>query len=147
MRIRAVTEADFDAWLVLWKGYQAFYKMSIATETTALTWRRFLDEAEAMHAAVAELNGVVVGMVHYLEHRSCSTPGDYCYLQDLYTEESVRGQGIGRALIEHVYVEAAKRGCARVYWLTHESNATAIRLYEQLSQRTGFIQYRRNLPL
>lgn len=130
---------------MLWKGYQAFYKMEIALEVTQLTWQRFLDASEPMHAAVAELNGVVVGMAHFLEHRSCSTQGNYCYLQDLYTAESVRGQGVGRALIEHVYVEATKRGCARVYWLTHETNAQAILLYDKVADRSGFIQYRKNL--
>lgn len=145
LAIRSVTAADFDAWLLLWKGYQAFYKMEIASEVTQLTWRRFLDASEPMHAAVAESNGAIIGMVHFLEHRSCSTQGNYCYLQDLYTTESLRGQGVGRALIEHVYAEAAARGCARVYWLTHETNARAIELYDKVAERSGFVQYRKNL--
>jgi len=86
-----------------------------------------------------------VGLVHHIRHRSCWTTGDYCYLQDLFVSPALRGSGIGRKLIEHVYAEASRAGCARVYWLTHETNATAIRLYDRVAERSGFVQYRKNL--
>ena len=105
--IRPITAADHAAWLPLWQGYQRFYNATIADETSALTWQRFLDPAEPMHAALAWRDGEAVGLVHYIYHRSCWTTGDYCYLQDLYVAENIRGGGIGRALIEHVYAEAA----------------------------------------
>ena len=140
--IRAVTAADFDAWLPLWQGYQVFYKAQIPAEVTQLTWQRFLDPAEPMRADVAELDGRVVGIVHTIDHRSCWTAGDYCYLQDLYTDAAVRGRGVGRALIHHVYAEARARGCSRVHWLTHETNTDAMALYQQVADRSGFVQYR-----
>ena len=143
--IRLVTDADFDAWLTLWQGYQTFYRTQIPDETTRTTWARFFDPQEPMHAAVAELDGVLVGMVHYIEHRSTWTVGNYVYLQDLFTAEAARRHGVGRALIQHAYAEAAARGCARVYWLTHETNAEACALYEQVAARSGFIQYRKML--
>lgn len=143
--VRDVTAADHDAWLPLWQGYQAFYKATIAAEITALTWQRFLDPAEPMRAYVAELGGQIVGIVHTIDHRSCWTAGDYCYLQDLYTAEQVRGRGVGSALIAHVRAAAQGRGCSRVHWLTHESNAQARQLYDQLADRSGFIQYRQLL--
>ena len=84
-------------------------------------------------------------MVHFIEHRSCWFPSNTMYLQDLFTADDVRGQGVGRALIEHVYEQARQRGIARVYWLTHESNTQAMVLYDQVADKPGFVQYRRNL--
>ena len=143
--IRPATAADFEVWLPLWRGYQTFYKTDISPSTTAVTWQRLLDPAEPMHVALAVAGGAVVGLVHYIEHRSCWTTGNYMYLQDLFVDPAVRGQGLGRALIEHVYAEAAARGCARVWWLTHESNTDAMVLYDRVADKSGFIQYRKVL--
>lgn len=144
-QVRPATEADHAAWLPLWRGYQAFYQVDLPAGTTALTWQRLLDPAEPMHAALAELDGAVVGLVHTIEHRSCWSPRNSIYLQDLFTAEAARGLGVGRALIEHVCADAARRGAARVHWLTHETNAAAMRLYDRVAERSGFVQYRRNL--
>lgn len=143
MMIRMARPQDLEQWLPLWKGYQAFYKTDIAPDVTALTWRRFHDAAEPMHCAVAEIDGVLGGMVHYIYHRSCWTKGDYCYLQDLFTAPQFRGRGVARALIEHVYASAQAAGAARVWWLTHESNQDAMRLYDRIADKSGFIQYRK----
>ncbi|AHV92173.1 GNAT family N-acetyltransferase [Bordetella holmesii] len=141
--IRPVSEADFDVWLPLWKGYQAFYNVTIDDAVTRLTWERFLDAGQPMHAALAYLQGRAVGMVHWIYHRSTWTAGDYVYLQDLFVAQDVRGTGAGRALIEHVYRDAEAHNAARVYWLTHETNHTAIQLYDRIADRPGFIQYRK----
>jgi len=145
MNIRMAIDADFAQWVTLWQGYQAFYKTSIAESTTATTWSRFHDTAEPMHCAVAELDGKLIGMVHYIRHRSCWTTGDYVYLQDLFVDPDVRGKGVGRALIEHVYAAAAEAGASRVWWLTHESNAGAMLLYDRIADKSGFVQYRKLL--
>ena len=145
MNIRMAREADFAHWLPLWKGYQAFYKTSLTEATTATTWSRFHDPAEPMHCAVAELDGNLIGMVHYIRHRSCWTVGDYIYLQDLFAAPEGRGRGVGRALIEHVYAQAALAGASRVWWLTHESNTQAMQLYDRIADKSGFVQYRKML--
>ncbi|WP_263147199.1 GNAT family N-acetyltransferase, partial [Pseudomonas sp. RIT-PI-AD] len=140
--IRPLGRDDHAAWLPLWEGYQRFYATAIPPDTSARTWQRFLDPAEPMHAALAWRDGEALGLVHFIYHRSCWTTGDYCYLQDLFVAESLRGAGVGRQLIEHVYREAAAAGCSRVHWLTHESNHTAMQLYDRLAERSGFVQYR-----
>jgi GNAT superfamily N-acetyltransferase len=145
LQIRSVAVADFDAWLTLWRGYQAFYKTDIPMETTLRTWVRMLDPAEPVFGAVAVMDGRAVGMVHWIMHRSCWTTGDYCYLQDLFVESDTRGAGIGRKLIEHVYAKAAEAECSRVWWLTHETNADAMQLYDRIADRSGFVQYRKML--
>jgi GNAT superfamily N-acetyltransferase len=147
--IRPVTAADFTPWLPLWDGYNAFYGRSgptaLPAEITWSTWLRFLDPAEPVHALVAERDGRLLGLTHYLFHRSTIHIELVCYLQDLFTAEDVRGQGIGRALIEEVAVRARTAGAARVYWLTHETNQTARQLYDTLATNSGFIVYRRQL--
>lgn len=147
--VRAVARPDFDQWLPLWQGYNAFYGRSgdtaLPTEITAMTWARFFDAYEPVHALVAERDGRLVGLTHYLFHRTTTGIEPTCYLQDLFTAHEQRGSGVGRALIEAVCAQAKLAGSTRVYWLTHESNKTAMKLYDQLAQLSGFVVYRRQL--
>jgi GNAT superfamily N-acetyltransferase len=146
VHIRELQEADWDQWLPLWDGYNAFYERTGPTAlpeaVTRTTWARFFDPAEPVHALVAEANGELVGLVHYLFHRTTTSIAPICYLNDLFTRAALRGQGVGRALIEAVYDRARQAGSARVYWLTHETNTVARRLYDQVSANSGFIVYR-----
>jgi GNAT superfamily N-acetyltransferase len=145
--VRPVERDDYAQWRPLWDGYNAFYRRSGATalpeEVTARTWSRFFDAYEPMHALVAEADGQLLGLAHYLLHRSTVSIAPNCYLQDLFTLESARGKGVGRALIEDLYRRAETLGCARVYWLTHETNATAMRLYDRVAEKSGFVVYRK----
>jgi GNAT superfamily N-acetyltransferase len=141
--IRPVGADERAAWEPLWKGYQAFYKVVISDEITAVTWARLHDPAEPMYMLGAYADGKLCGIVHYLFHRSCWTVGDYCYLQDLFVSEGMRKAGLGRALIGAVEEKARAAGASRVYWLTHETNTEARALYDKLAERPGFIQYRK----
>jgi len=143
--IRPVTAEDHAAWLSLWQRYLDFYQSTVPEQTSTTTWQRFIDPAEPMHAALAWQDGQAVGLVHFIYHRSCWTTGDYCYLQDLFVSAGLRGGGIGRRLIEHVYAQARAAGASRVHWLTHETNHDAMQLYERIADRSGFIQYRKPL--
>ena len=147
--IRPLAPGDFAGWLPLWDGYNAFYGRAGATalprEVTDTTWARFFDVAEPVHALVAVRDGRLIGIVHYLFHRSTTMVAPTCYLQDLFTNAEARGQGVGRALIEAVYDAARAAGAGRVYWHTHESNATARRLYDTEADLPGFILYRKLL--
>ena len=144
--IRPLTAADRPAWAVLWQGYLEFYQVpTLAAEITDMTFARVLDPAEPVHAFVAEdESGALLGLVHYIFHRNTWMMADVCYLEDLFTAQAARGQGVGTALIEAVYGAARERGSPRVYWLTHETNKTAQSLYDKVAERSGFIQYRRN---
>jgi GNAT superfamily N-acetyltransferase len=143
--IRPLGPEDRADWEPLWAGYLAFYEATIPSTVTETTWARLNDPAEPMHALGAFIDGQLVGIVHYLFHRSTWTTGDYCYLQDLFTDEAARGRGAGRALIQAVYERARAASASRVYWLTQEGNATARALYDKLADRSGFIQYRKML--
>ncbi|MBV8049372.1 MAG: GNAT family N-acetyltransferase [Paludibacterium sp.] len=145
--IRPLAADDYAGWKPLWDGYNAFYGRSGATAlpdtVVAATWQRLLDAAEPMQALVAESRGQLLGLAHVVFHRSTIALGPSCYLQDLFTTEAARGQGVGRALIEAVYRLADQAGAARVYWQTHESNVTARRLYDAVAENSGFVVYRR----
>jgi GNAT superfamily N-acetyltransferase len=146
--VRNAQKRDFAQWLPLWRGYQAFYRVDLGDAVTQATWQRFFDATEPMHCAVAEQGqpdggGRLVGIVHYIFHRSCWLLNPSCYLQDLFAAPDARGQGVGRALIEHVYAKAAEAGSARVWWLTHESNTNAMQLYDRIAEKSGFVQYRK----
>jgi GNAT superfamily N-acetyltransferase len=147
--VRAVRESDFDRWLPLWHGYNAFYgragETALPAEITAATWQRFFDPGEPVHGLVAELDGGLIGMTNYLFHRSTISLPPICYLQDLFTDAQLRGRGVGRALIEAVYERARQAGARRVYWQTHESNLVAQRLYNTVAERSGFLVYRKDL--
>jgi len=144
LTIRPILPDDYYSWLPLWKGYLTFYKASISDEVTQNTWGRLISVSEAVYGVLAfNEENVAVGLVHYLPHRSTWTVGDYCYLQDLFVAEDGRGMGIGRRLIEYVCEEADRANCSRVYWLTHETNKSAMLLYDKVANRSGFVQYRK----
>ncbi len=141
--IRDLAASDRAQWAPLWAGYLDFYKSALPDDVTETTFQRFLDPSEPMFALVAEREGKLVGVVQCVLHRATWTKTHYCYLEDLFVAPDVRGGGVGRALIEAVYARADAAGATRVYWLTHETNATARTLYDKVATNAGFIQYRR----
>jgi GNAT superfamily N-acetyltransferase len=149
VEIRPVRRDDFAAWKELWDGYNAFYGRSGSTallpDVTQTTWSRFFDEYEPMHALIAECCDKMLGLAHFLYHRSTIQVAPTCYLQDLFTTEASRGQGIGGALIQAVYERAKTAGSPRVYWQTHETNTVAMKLYDKVAEKSGFVVYRRAL--
>jgi GNAT superfamily N-acetyltransferase len=147
--VRSVSLEDYPRWLPLWDGYNAYYGRIAGTalpmHVTKETWSRFFNPNEPVFALVAEMNGELVGLAHYLFHRSTTSIAPFCYLQDLFTAETARGQGVATALIERVCAAAKDQGSPRVYWQTQESNQMARRLYDKLAERSGFLVYRRSL--
>jgi GNAT superfamily N-acetyltransferase len=145
--VRSVARQDYDQWLPLWEGYNAFYGRSGATalspDITRMTWARFFDAYEPVHGLVAESGGQLLGLTHYLFHRSTTAIEPVCYLQDLFTAQTARGKGVGRALIEGVYRQAKLAGSPRVYWQTHQTNRTAMQLYDEVAEHSGFVVYRK----
>ncbi|TDF82649.1 GNAT family N-acetyltransferase [Pseudomonas sp. H9] len=145
LSIRPVVKKDFDQWYPYWAEYQAFYNVDLSAETTSTTWRRFFDANEPVHCAVACDGENIYGFVHYVFHRSTWGCNDFCYLEDLYVCPSVRGQMIGKKLIEYVQGQARENTCDRLYWHTQQSNHTAQRLYDWIAEKPGVIEYR--MPL
>lgn len=141
--IRSLEPSDRESWQALWYAYLSFYESRVSEDVTATTWQRLLTEGEdpSGHCAV-DAHGSLVGIVHFLFHRSCWTLGDYCYLQDLYVACEARENGTGEKLIRSVQAAATARGASQIYWLTQHFNANARRLYDRVGELTPFIKYK-----
>jgi GNAT superfamily N-acetyltransferase len=149
LEVRAIRRADYAGWRPLWDGYNDFYGRSGATalpeEITRATWERFFKATEPVYALVATHERRVVGLAHYLYHRSTTRLREVCYLQDLFTRSDLRGRGIGRKLIQGVFDAARAAGLTRVYWQTHVSNHAGRLLYDKVAEHQGFIVYAHDL--
>ncbi|MBH0064375.1 MULTISPECIES: GNAT family N-acetyltransferase [Psychrobacter] len=145
IKITPLSNTDYDSWLHLWQNYLTFYETSLPMSTTDTTWRNLLDSNIAIYGFGAWQDGTLVGITHVVLHPSTWTSNGCCYLQDLYVSESIRGQGVGRTLIEYVSDFATQKSCNHVYWKTQESNADARQLYDNVASLTDMVQYRKNL--
>ncbi len=143
--IRAIEEKDKDQWLKLWAGYLDFYKSTISSEQTELTWKRLIKNELKMFGFVAESEEEVIGFTHCLFRPSTWTETDYCYLEDLFVDPNIRGKGVGRSLMDKVFELAKEKKSKRVYWTTQEFNKTARVLYDSITPVSEFVQYR--LPI
>ena len=143
--IRPLTADDFELWQTLWHDYLHFYNTDLPADTTVATWRKILDTDSPIHGFGAWQAGRLVGIVHTVLHPNTWNTTDCCYLEDLFVSETLRGQGIGRALISHVYDFAAQKNCNRVYWVTQEHNTPARALYDTLATTTDMVQYRKDV--
>lgn len=144
--ISYAVQADFAAWLPLWQGYQEFYEVSLSEKVTTTSWNRFLDPQYDQHCIVAKVGDEIVGFAHFLFHSSTWAVGAYCYLEDLFVLPTVRGQQVGKQLIEFLTEVAKSRHCERVYWHTQETNHRAQRLYDWIAEKPGMIKYLITLP-
>lgn len=139
--VKPLNADQYDEWYPLWQDYLTFYESRLDDDTTKETWQRFHDENEPMKALGAFEGGKLVGIVHYIYHRTCWSKNYNCYLQDLFAVPDARGKGIGRALIEAVHDDARNENANTVYWMTQEDNKTARILYDKVASRSGFIHY------
>ena len=140
--VRPLKAEDKSRWLELWKGYLTFYETSLSNEQTELTWKRLMDSNYGVFGLIAEKDGAMVGITHFMFRPSTWAPKDYCYLEDLFVDPTVRGSGAGRALINRVIELAKEHGAGRVYWTTKENNAQARILYDSFIKVSEFVQYR-----
>jgi GNAT superfamily N-acetyltransferase len=143
--VRELRESDKSTWLTLWRGYIEFYEATIPEVQSELTWTRLLDSGYNSYGLVAEADGKVCGLVHYSFQTSTWSPIGYCYLEDLFVDPAIRGNGVGRALIDAVHEIALKSGSSRLYWNTDATNATARKLYDSYIKESGKVQYRISL--
>jgi len=149
VKVRPVLSSDYTEWRILWEGYNSFYgrkdETALPPRIIEMTWSRLFDSYEPVHAMVAEDSDNLIGLVHFLFHRSTINIEPVCYIQDLFTSENARGKGVGHALISKASEQAKNAGTKQIYWQTHESNTVAMRLYEKVVEKSGFVVYRKTL--
>jgi GNAT superfamily N-acetyltransferase len=144
--IRTLQENDKAQWKELWTGYVTYYRATIADDVTNITWARMLDPQGDIHGLCAvDEKGELLGIVHYLFHPVTWAAAPRCYLEDLFTANAARGQGVARALIEAVRQAALKQGSDQLYWLTENYNERAHFLYDKVASKTPFIKYQISL--
>ena len=142
LTLRPLQQGDRPRWAELWQGYLEFYETSLPAEVYDATFAALLSDApHSPSCLLAEHEGRIIGLVHFLFHAHCWRPEGICYLQDLFVSPEARACGAGRALIEAVYKAADVRGVPGVYWLTQDFNTTARQLYDRVGQCTPFIKY------
>ena len=143
--IRQLSDNDFINWKTLWKQYLEFYKTYVEDLVYETTFKRLISNHHfSQNAFVAEQENELIGLVHYIYHPHNWKIEDVCYLQDLFVLKTARGTGVGRALIESVYLAADRNGTPIVYWLTQDFNEQARKLYDNIGTITSFIKYNRN---
>lgn len=142
LTIRSAEPGDEAEWRGLWAGYLAFYKVTLDEKVTASTWRRIMDPSERPHMRVAIIDGEMAGFAIHHRHDSTWTAEPDCYLEDLFLNERFRGRGTGRALMDDLIAICKEKGWARLYWHTHEENATARKLYDRYAAADGHVRYR-----
>jgi GNAT superfamily N-acetyltransferase len=143
--IRQLSDNDFINWKTLWKQYLEFYKTSVEDLVYETTFERLISSDHfSQNAFVAEQENELIGLVHYIYHPHNWKIEDVCYLQDLFVLKTARGTGVGRALIESVYLAADRNSTPTVYWLTQDFNEQARKLYDNIGTITSFIKYNRN---
>lgn len=138
--VRPLALADRAAWEPLWQGYLAFYRQHLDQAVTDAVFARLTGHGAHL-GLLAERDGRAVGLVHFLVHETTWAIAPTCYLEDLFVDETTRGGGIGRALIAAVAAEARKAGCRSLYWQTHDDNARARALYDQIGRLSPFVRY------
>jgi len=142
--IRPLAATDRPQWARLWEAYLAFYETSVSEAVYTSSFDRLIDpEVRDYNGLVAEQDGQLIGLTHYIFHRHGWKLEDVCYLQDLYATPASRGTGVGRKLIEGVYAAADAAGTPTVYWMTDATNSVARRLYDRIAALTPFIKYQR----
>ncbi len=142
VQVRFLSPDEKEQWLPLWNGYLAFYGTTVPDHITTHTWQRFHDPAEPIFAVGAYRDNQLIGFTNYVLHRSSWAEHHYCYLEDLFVAPAARGKGAGKMLMRYVQERAQEAQASRLYWVTKEDNHAAQKLYEQLAERTDFIQYR-----
>jgi ribosomal protein S18 acetylase RimI-like enzyme len=143
--IRPLSASDKSSWDPLWQGYLKFYETQLTDEQSELTWQRLLDPDFNLFCLVVEVDGAIQGLTHYSFQNSTWAAKNYCYLEDLYVEPTLRGGGVGRSLIDAVREIAERAGSSRLYWNTDSTNETARKLYDSYELESGKVQYRISL--
>ena len=142
--IRSLKAKDRAKWSSMWTEYLKFYDSEVTIDIREMTFTRLIDpKQKVQNCLVAELNGNLVGLVHFIYHAHNWKIEDVCYLQDLFVDTKARRRGVGGALIKKVYAMADLNGTPSVYWMTQDFNANARVLYDRIGNLTPFIKYSR----
>lgn len=103
-----------------------------AVATPELIHAALFGERPTAEAVIAEWDGMPAGFALWFHNFSTWLGKPGLYLEDLFVRESMRGKGIGKALLLHLAGIARERGCGRMEWSVLDWNTPAIDFYKSL---------------
>ena len=115
LTIRPAGPDDIDELLALIHELAVYEKApESAVATPELLHRALFGERPTAEAVIAEWEGKPAGFALYFHNFSTWLGKPGLYLEDLFVRESMRGKGIGKALLLHLAGIARDRGCGRM---------------------------------
>ncbi|MBL39459.1 MAG: GNAT family N-acetyltransferase [Xanthomonadales bacterium] len=133
LTIRPAGPDDIDELLALIHELAVYEKApESAVATPELLHRALFGERPTAEAVIAEWEGKPAGFALYFHNFSTWLGKPGLYLEDLFVRESMRGKGIGKALLLHLAGIARDRGCGRMEWSVLDWNTPAIDFYKAL---------------
>ena len=143
LEIAPIHAEEFEELLPLIAAYQRFYEVDDVDEgRNRAFFRRFLAPSKDGLLLGARRDGRLVGYACLYWHFSSLEARESVLMNDLFVDESARGQGVGRALIEATAEVAREREVPFVEWSTAPDNETAQRLYDTTgAERTEWFSY------
>ena len=134
--IEAVSEKNFEEVLPLIRRYQEFYKVAnISDSKNRDFFSQFGESNSAGCLFIFRLDGNAVAFATVYFSYASSIASKVGIMNDLYTTPEIRGQGVGRQLIEHCHTFASKNGAARLQWTTATDNEKAQKLYDSMGAK------------
>ena len=143
LRISPIAASELEELLPTIAAYQRFYEVEdIDEERNRAFFSRFLAPSEDGMLIGAWRGGELVGYACLYWHFSSTQARETVLMNDLYVTESVRGEGVGRALIKASLAVARERGNPFLEWATAPDNHIAQRLYDSTgAHRSTWLTY------
>ena len=139
--VRAVEQADFEAWSRLYLGYGVFYKVEMNEKTLATVWSWLMDPDHVVEGLVAERDGTLIGLAHFRAMPSPLRAVTVGFLDDLFIDPAARGGRVGEVLFARLKEISAERGWPKMRWLTADDNYRARTLYDRIGVKTSWNLY------
>ncbi|HEX4382108.1 MAG TPA: GNAT family N-acetyltransferase [Myxococcales bacterium] len=136
LELRAAVPTDVPAIRsLIWElaEYEKEPQQAIATEADLL--RDGFGPVPRYRCIMAIWNGESVGFALYFNNYSTWQGRWGLYLEDLFVRPSMRGKGIGKALLVELARIAVRDGCGRFQWQVLDWNKPSIDFYEKLGAK------------
>lgn len=131
-RIRKAERTDIPVVLELIKELAEYEKMSDDVVATPKLLEKWIFDKEKAQVLLGEADGEIVGMALYFYNFSTFLGRAGIYLEDLFVKPSMRGSGMGKALLTQLARIAVEEGCGRMEWSCLNWNAPSIGFYKSL---------------
>ena len=133
LKIRRAEEGDVPVLLQFIKKLALYERLShVVTATEEILRRNLFGEKSVAEAILAEYQGAAAGFAVYFYNFSTFEGKPGIFIEDIYVDESHRGEGLGLAMFMHIARLAKGQGCGRLEWSVLDWNESAIRFYENL---------------